>query len=214
MKTLKLVIILSLFPLISFSQDAASKKIKEGGKFELGMRTTISGFGSTNNVGTGFGGQFRIRLGKRLNTEWYADYITENIEGLARRNDYHIGWSVMIHPFNATEKLLNPYVIVGHCFDNTKVSSIDNGMLDYIPQSESRLSAATQLGIGTNINVSDKFDITLTSQYMVHLGNDVHADILEEGREVYIEKETGGNLALEGHLLFTISVNYKIFNLW
>ncbi len=121
----------------------------------------------------------------------------------------------MIYPFN-TKGTLTPYAIVGHCFDNTKISTTNTGKANYHPQSESRLSAATQLGLGTNINLSKNFNLSLSSQYMVHLGDDIHADIHnEEGiREIHIEKEGGGNLALDGHVLFTISINYKIFDLW
>ncbi|MGL4599812.1 MAG: hypothetical protein ACRCYO_19965, partial [Bacteroidia bacterium] len=39
-------------------------------------------------------GQFRIRLTDRINTEWFADYISTNLNNLASRSDYHIGWSV------------------------------------------------------------------------------------------------------------------------
>ncbi len=203
-----------LFPLFLFSRENKTKKVREGGAFQLGLRTTISSF-NHNNSGTGFGGQFRIRLGKRINTEWYADYITQNIADLAKREDYHVGWSVMIYPFQ-TKSTLTPYVIVGHCFDNTKISTINTGISDYHPQSESRWSAATQLGIGTNINLTKKFDVSISSQYMIHLGDDIHADIHEEEgmREIHIEKEGGGNLTLDGHVLFTISINYKIFDLW
>ena len=216
MKKTNLVLLLLSFPLFIFSQDKFKIPDNPSGKFELGLRSTFSAFSSSGSIGQGYGGQFRIRLGKRINTEWYADYIKENIAGLANRNEIHIGWSVMIYPFNTYNSKISPYVIVGHCFDKATIRTVNTGALDYSPISESRTSAATQLGLGTNINLSDKFDISLSGQYMVHLGDDLHASVHDdhEHKEIHIEKHSGGNLSLDGHLLFTISINYKIFDLW
>jgi len=82
-------ILLLLISTYSFGQEEATTK-KLGGTIELGARNTISTFSSTGNMGIGFGGQFRIRLGNRLNTEWFADILTENVDNLARRNDDHM----------------------------------------------------------------------------------------------------------------------------
>jgi len=45
---------------------------------------------------------------------------------------------------------------------------------------------------------------------MVHLGADLHTHVLDEAVE--IEKTEG--FSLEGHLLITLSLNYKIAKLW
>jgi len=210
------ILTVCLFPLFLFSQNKSNNLVNTNGKFELGIRSTLSTFTSTGNIGQGYGGQFRIRLGKRINTEWYADYINENIAGLATRNELHVGWSIMIYPFSTYNSKISPYVIVGHCFDKATISTVNTGAIDYTPISESRVSAATQLGIGTNINLTDHFDISLSGQYMVHLGDDLHASVHDEDghHEIHIEKHSGGNLSLDGHVLFTISINYKIFDLW
>ncbi|KJS07571.1 MAG: hypothetical protein VR77_00675 [Flavobacteriales bacterium BRH_c54] len=188
---------------------------KASGMFELGVRNTFSTFGATENLGVGFGGQFRIRVSNRINTEWFADFINEDIDGLATRNDYHIGWSVMIYPFKDKAKLV-PYVLAGHCFDYTKVRTIYTIYASYPLQTVSRLSSATQVGIGTHINLSEIVDISLSSQYMIHLGSDVHAETHEHNgvKEVHIAKEGHSGFSLEGHLLFTLSVNFKIAQLW
>jgi hypothetical protein len=66
-------------------------KIKKthGGIFSLGMRTTVSTFnhGNWDDVGTGVGGQYRIQFHDRVNTEWYADYLTSKIGKLGQRTD-------------------------------------------------------------------------------------------------------------------------------
>ncbi len=48
--------------LIPFGLNAQEETANKAGNFELGVRNTISTFGSTSNTGYGFGGQFRIRL--------------------------------------------------------------------------------------------------------------------------------------------------------
>ncbi|MDT8411915.1 MAG: hypothetical protein RQ875_05605 [Vicingaceae bacterium] len=206
-----------LLPLTFYAQEdmRPSGDKKASGMFELGVRNTISAFGSTNNMGTGFGGQFRIRISNRINTEWFADFITEDIDGLAYRNDRHIGWSVMFYPLNTQGKLV-PYILAGHCFDYTKVSPVKTTENIAVYNAQSRLSSATQLGIGTHLNITNNFDVSFGAQYMIHLGNDIHTDIHEHDgiKELHIEKENHNNPTLEGHLLFTISVNFKLGNLW
>jgi hypothetical protein len=209
MKRLALAL-LTAFPLISMAQDQ-SQNDKDGGKLQLGMRSTISAFSDDGYAGTGIGGQFRLRFGHKLNSEWFADYITTDIGGLARRQDMHIGWSVMFYPFsgNTTKRHFTPYILAGHCFDYTKVSS--NGVNGI---SADRLSSAVQGGLGTHYNLSDRCDISLSAQYMMHLGQDIHAEIVQgpyDRQEVLIEK---GEVGIEGHLLTTISLNIYIADLW
>ncbi len=95
----------------------------ESGKFTLGLRSTSSLFTDASSPGSGIGGMFRIRLGKLVNTEWFADYLTTNLQKLGYRRDSHIGWSVLFYlsknPMQA--KKLSPFLIAGHCFDYTKV---------------------------------------------------------------------------------------------
>ncbi|HEY1040891.1 MAG TPA: hypothetical protein VGF30_15860, partial [Bacteroidia bacterium] len=69
----------------------------ESGQFSLGVRNTTSLFTDAGSPGTGFGGQFRIRMGKRVNTDWFADYLTTDLDGLGYRRDGHIGWSVLFY---------------------------------------------------------------------------------------------------------------------
>ena len=212
-----LLIVSFIFPLTFFAQDEIPPNLSENpsGTFSLGVRNTFSTFGATENLGVGFGGQFRVQLSNRINTEWFADFINEDIDGLATRNDYHIGWSVMIYPFNTQTKVV-PYLLAGHCFDYTKVRSTFNTATISQPQTVSRLSSATQLGLGAHVHLSEIVDISLSSQYMVHLGSDAHAETHEHNgvKEIHIAKEGHSGFSLEGHLLFTLSVNFKIAQLW
>jgi hypothetical protein len=186
-------------------QPAPSKNFK--GMFSLGTRNTVSSFNDDKVVGTGIGGQFRIQFGKRLNSEWFFDYITSKNEDYTFRNDYHIGWSLMYYPGKVTDfsKLLQPYFIAGHCFDYSKVSEQSDKS-----NNMSRTSMATQAGLGTHINITDRFDCSLSSQYMIHFGKDIRTTIAQD--EVIIQKMPYTHV--HGHLLFTVGFNYKFFRLW
>jgi hypothetical protein len=177
------------------------------GTFSLGTRNTVSMFNDDAAIGKGIGGQFRIRFSNRVNTEWYFDYITSKNGSYTYRNDYHIGWSVMLYSKNnyASDRLLQPYLIAGHCFDYSKVTeqNVKSNFAD-------RLSMATQAGIGTHINITPKLDCSFSGQYMIHFGKDIATSV--KGDEVIIEKKNFSTP--DGHLLFTISFNYKFFHLW
>lgn len=201
--------ILLLALLLSCSIVFAQSK-NESGQFFLGVRSTSSLFTDAGSPGSGVGGMFRIRMGKRVNTEWFADYLTTNLQNLGYRRDGHIGWSVLFYlskdPMQA--KKLSPFLIAGHCFDYTKVYVLAD------KKNEDRWSSAVQMGIGTHYNLTEKFDVSLTAQYMSHLGADLHSHIEEQGGVKKLEIEKHGSAGLEGHLLLTLSLNYRLGNLW
>ena len=199
----------------AFAQDSLSKK--ESGKFMLGMRSTMSAFSDDGANGMGVGGQFRLKFDSRLNSDWFMDYITTDIQGLAKRTDYHIGWSVLYYPFNDQIKKgkLTPYILAGHCFDWTRVEKNSFWASTTLLNEAHRFSSAVQTGLGAHYNLADNFDISLTAQYMLHLGNDIEATVFDNEvtgqKDVRIEK---GELGLEGHLLITLSLNVYIADLW
>lgn len=184
---------------------------KQGGNFSVGARTTFStfGHGDPKSFGYGAGAHFRLQVIDRVNTEWYADVISSNIKNKAHRMDYHIGWSVMYYLLDpkAFTRKFTPYVVMGHCFDETYVRL--NG--PDAPAGQKRFSSAVHAGIGCHYNITPKFDISLTTQYMLHLGKELHAHEEEDGS---ILIETHQNAGWEGHLLISISFNYKIARLW
>jgi hypothetical protein len=204
-----LIICLSLLiPAFGEAQELNIRGSKSG-ILSFGGRSTFSLFNDGNwlNAGNGAGGQFRIQASDQVNTEWFLDYITGNVGDFARREDLHIGWSVMLYPVKVeeTQKLFQPYFVAGHCFDYTNIKENFNA-LNYAE----RWSSAVQAGAGTHLNLSERFDISLAAQYMIHLGNDVHAS--KQENKVIISEEKGVNL--EGHVLVNLSINYKIADLW
>ncbi len=213
MKALQILLVSLLVPFILLAQETEKKqRPPESGQFSLGMRNTMSLFGANGYAGLGYGGQFRIRLGKKLNTEWYADWITTDIGGLGKREDGHIGWSVMFYPTNHTPEKgkFSPYLLAGHCFDYTKVST---NWTMFQPDSKDRYSTAVQMGIGTNYMIGDRTDFSLSAQYMNHLGSEIETTkkTSETTAEKYLVINQGkSGLTLEGHLLITLSLNVMI----
>ena len=183
-----------------------NSKLNASGVFSLGGRSTISLFNdvSSSSYGTGLGGQFRLQFAERINSDWFFDYLTSDIGNLVSRTDYHIGWSVMVYPIREVW-LIKPYLIAGHCFDYTNMKE-NNDRSNFAE----RWSSAVQGGIGTHIRLSERLDFSLTGQYMMHLGNHLHPEF--SGNQVFFHTEKGASL--EGHLLTTLSINYKIGKLW
>jgi opacity protein-like surface antigen len=203
----KLIKVIFFIPLVSYGQEQLDK---ESGYFQLGVRNAFSAFSDDGATGFGYGGQFRIRVLSRLNTDWFADYITTDIAGIARREDIHIGWSVLAYPLNYhTDKgKFTPYILAGHCFDYSKVTRNYDGSF------KQKYNSAVQAGLGVHYNITDRTDISLTAQYMMHLGKDIHAQVFEiDGRkDVLIEKQDVRGI--EGHMLVNVSLNVRLFDMW
>jgi hypothetical protein len=185
--------------LSSFSQQ------NNAGWFSLGVRNTLNTF-SHDGTGLGVGGQFRIQLSNQVNTDWFADYITIQESEFIKSEYAHIGWSVLFYPIKQEiPSLFQPYILAGHCFDYNKKSSIQNPSIY-----KDRWGSAVQAGLGTHINLTERFDVSLMAQYMIHLTSEIEAHV--GNNNVHFHEHN--HAALEGHLLFTVSLNYKLFKLW
>jgi hypothetical protein len=197
MRILALSII--IFSVASLWAQDASRFSNLGRTFSLGSRTTLSGFDS-DGFGLGTGGQFRIQLNRRVNTDWFADYIVINANNQVRSEYYHIGWSVLFYPIEQQvfPRLFQPYVFAGHCFDYNKKSMINNPSIY-----RGRFGSAIQAGIGTHLNLTERLDISLMCQYMFHLTEDLHLNFIND-QPVFSQHK---HSALEGHLLTTLSIN-------
>lgn len=203
----------------------AQLKLKgtENGMVSLGVRSTLSTFGHNGENGKGFGGQMRIRFAKRVNTEWFADYINNDVKNVAKRTDAHIGWSVLFYPGNTTQEKgrFVPYLLAGHCFDYTQFQAYEQHAHDNhthdageTPKKIDRWSSAVQAGAGIHYFISNRLDASFTTQYMSHLGNDIEVNTHQHSpnNPVAFKHKHGGSL--EGHLLFTLSINIKLIDVW
>ena len=217
MKPTLLIILFSLFAILGFGQDeTVSETSVKRDVLSFGVRSTQSAFGSSGYNGMGFGGQFRIRVGDRINTEWFADHIKTDLGGLGHRETAHIGWSVMFYPLNYEVKkgAFLPYLLAGHCFDFAKIKGYQHdGMSMFSTKFEAkRWTSAVQLGLGASYQLTNQFDLSYSAQYMIHLGNDLNVSeaeiyIPELGPHL-VNKSNQEELGSEGHLLLTLSLNY------
>ena len=179
----------------------------QAGWFSLGTRTTLNVF-SDDGFGIGAGGQFRLQLSNRVNTDWFADYISVNHDNIARSEYIHIGWSVLFYPVKKLQYpryRVQPFLLAGHCFDYNKKKILSDPSI-----SKHRWGAAVQMGLGSHFHLSERLDLTIMMQYMLHLTKELE---VEKNDAVY-EIVTKKGRALEGHLLCTVSLNYKIAKLW
>jgi opacity protein-like surface antigen len=212
MKRLLSIMLLGASALV-WSQEKTT--YTEKGQLSLGLRTTTSVFGHDPVPGLGVGGQFRLQILDYINTEWFADYISMDLKGAGTRNNTHIGWSVMFYP-----KKLNrfvPYVIAGHCFDYAKVTPLSTPYDDRSNESISRWSSAVQAGLGTHFYLTDRFNMTFSAQYMMHLGNHLDYELEETALGWYLDTAPTTHThdaRLEGHILLTFSINYRLADFW
>ena len=203
--------IFSFCTFIVFCQTNFSQK----GNIELGLRTTSSIFGHDPYKGLGIGGQTRVQLTDYLNTEWFADWITIDLAGAGTRTNAHVGWAVLFYPkkFN---KLI-PYAIAGHCFDYAKITPLSTPYLDRSDEIDSRWSSAVQMGLGSHYYLSEKFNLTFSAQYMMHLGKHLEYELTQQTNGDYyldMQPDSQSQERLEGHILLTLSLNYKIADIW
>lgn len=203
----KLIISCLLF--IGYTTFGQELNVKNnyGGMFSLGARSTLSTFNGHHDEsnGLGVGGQFRLQFADRVNSDWFFDYINSEVGDFANRTDYHIGWSVLYYPTANPKSFVRPYILAGHCFDYTRmVAKVDR------QNTLERWSSAIQGGAGVHFNLTERLDLSLVGQYMIHLGTEIDAH--QHDGEVHFEEGSGASL--EGHLLFHLGINYKIADLW
>ena len=190
------------------SSSLFAQEDSPAGRFSLGTRNTISMFSDEGGVGVGIGGQARLQISRRINTEWFMDYIPSKDGALTKRQDYHFGWSVMYYPGATVDfsKFLQPYFLAGHCFDLSRISEQKN------PSNHAqRWSMATQAGAGTHLNITKDFDCSLSAQYMLHFGKELNT-VIDDKDAISFEKESPGGP--HGHLLLSVGFNYKLGRLW
>lgn len=214
----RLFTLLFLASVLSANAQVRKPNRNVGGQFSLGVRSCISLFSDNGSgLGTGSGGQFRIRLYNYLSTEGFADYIISNIGNIGIRTDYHIGWSVIFYspkpkPFRKYHPI--PYVLAGHCFDYTRIQG-NNPFYQQTGVDLSRWSSAVQGGFGFHVPFAERVDISFNAQYMIHIGKDLVAETRYAGsyREpfLYVQKDDVGS---DGHLLISLSLNIRCADLW
>lgn len=181
-------------------------KHDQDGTFSIGIRSGLSFESSADglNMSQGLGMQFRIMPTKRINTEWFAESYHGPYGDLGVRTDTHIGALALLYPQRRMQRVA-PFLAVGPNADFIKIRDRLNKN-----NFESRWCIGAQAGIGFHINMTYRFDMTVSTQYMLHFGQTVALQ-LDDGNIIYLPHDGSG---LDGHLLFNISFNYKMADLW
>ena len=182
---------------------------KQGGNFSVGIRNTVNLFTDEPKAfGAGAGGSVRLQIVDRVNTEWFGDYISTNLYNKADRMDAHIGWSVMFYildPKGFTRKF-TPFVAAGHCFDYTSIRLTGENQKTY-----DRLTSAIHMSVGCHYNITPRFDISVSTLYVLHLGKELDANLQSDGSLLVEEHQNAG---WEGHVMLVLSAHYKFMKLW
>ena len=210
MKSFKLSFLIICLPFLGYCQNNFNQK----GNIELGLRTTSSVFGHDPYKGLGVGGQTRVQLTNYLSTEWFADWITIDLAGAGTRQNSHIGWSVLFYPKKFNKFI--PYAIAGHCFDYAKVTPFSTPYIDRSNDIVTRWSSAVQMGLGSHYYLTNNFNLTFSAQYMLHLGKHLEYELVKTNgvTTLITNQDSHAGERFEGHLLLTLSLNYRIADLW
>lgn len=183
-----------------------STRSSKAGELSFGVRNSISMVyeHNWNRLAFGSGGQFRLRFSDRVNSDWFIDFLTGNLSDFAHRTDVHIGWSMLYYPLDRKNTFVQPYLLAGHCFELLKIAENGN------PGNHvTRKSASVQGGLGTHFNISPKMDLSIVAQYMIHFGTNINTS-----RDPVVEFSKPGGVKIQDHLLFHVSINYQIADLW
>ena len=196
----------------STSPAVAQKPLKlkhdEAGLFSIGVRSglALSNSGDRWNVGQGLGLQCRVMPTRHINTEWYFEVLKGGYSENAVRTDGHIGALVLLYPQRKLQRVA-PFLAVGPNADYVQL--LDR--LD-LENKVSRWSIGGQAGVGMHINLTHRADLTVSTQYMLHYGNELKL-LVEGGDGIEVNLPKAGS-SIEGHFLFNISMNFLITDLW
>lgn len=203
----KLMVLFFLSSFLPLHSQNFKIKNTEAGILSLGVRSSIGlvNDGKWQKPAFGTGGHFRLQFSDRVNSEWFADHLKADLENYAWRADTHIGWSILFKIRKNPNHIFQPYILAGHCFEYLKFT--DN----LLPKNYAeRWSASVQGGIGSHFSISERVDISLETQYMLHLGTKIFS--FNENNVTTFTKKRGAGI--HDHILINISINYKIADLW
>lgn len=205
MKTL--VLIVAVVFILPIQAQELHIRNNRAGLISFGVRSSLGlvNDGVWQKTAFGTGAECRLQFSDRINTEWFADHLKADLADYAWRADTHIGWSVMYYLRKKPDPIVQPFLLAGHCFEYLKFT--DNVNPSNFAE---RWSASVQGGIGTQINISQRFDVSLVAQYMMHIGTKITASHAEN--VTTFTKSSG--LGIQDHILIHISLNYKIADLW
>ena len=195
-----------LHGLNSYAQKPMKLKYTDSGVFAIGLRSgvVLSNSSSGWNLGQGLGLQARIMATSHINTEWYFEVFQGGYTNQGVRTDGHIGGLALLYPQHKLQRVA-PFLAVGPNADYVKLRERINKQ-NFV----SRWSLGVQSGIGIQINLTRRSDMTISTQYMVHFGQALLLP-LEDSSVILLPQSGSG---IDGHFIVNVSFNYKMADLW
>ncbi len=189
-------------------------KNPNSGNLQFGFRGTINPFTKNGTSWVSYGAQLRVKVARRFNTEWFADYYPSIMKGKTERKDIRAGAVALYYPLHEiyTGKECTPYFSFGTTATYTTITA---RKFDANEQQVSRWSFGILAGMGMLLHVTPKMDIGFVTQYIGQLGSrfkfNSTSTISPERFPVQLPTT---KVNFEGQLLFCMSMNYTIGDLW
>ncbi len=217
-KLLYLAPVVSLVGIAVPNQQATAQNVQTknpySGDFQFGLRGTLNPFIKNAASWIGYGAQMRIKISRRVNTEWFADYFPATIKWNAERRDIRIGTALQYYPLHEiyTGKECTPYFSIGPTSTYTRISS---GEFNSEQWEAKRWSFGVIAGMGMLLNVSRKFTFGFVTQYCAQIATEFkfrNATItnVSDSRTTLPDNKVN----YEGQFLLCMSVNYTLGDLW
>lgn len=184
------------------------------GDLQFGLRGTLNPFIKNASSWIGYGAQMRIKISRRINTEWFADYFPATIKWSGERRDIRIGSAIEYYPLHEiyTGKECTPYFSIGPTSTYTQLNSRTFNAESWEAK---RWSFGVIAGMGMLLNVGKKLNFGFVTQYCSQVATELKFNKKYVGDAKSLPtKIPDTKVSYEGQLLLCMSVNYTIGNLW
>lgn len=217
-KLLYLAPVVSLVGIATSNQHAIAQHQKTknpySGDLQFGLRGTLNPFIKNAVSWIGYGAQVRVKVSRRVNTEWFADYFPATIKWNGERRDIRIGSAIEYYPLHEiyTGKECTPYFSIGPTSTYTQLNSRTFNAESWEAK---RWSFGVIAGMGMLLNVGKKLNFGFVTQYCAQaatefkIQNSTISDVSDSRTTLPDTK-----VSYEGQLLFCMSVNYTLGDLW
>jgi len=194
------------------------------GSFLFGVNSTIKTLAKEAVIGLGSGVQTQVQVFKHFGIQLSTDYITSNLNNIGVRKEMYLGYSALYYPWGRYSKryyssmpswhlTAYPFVQLGHGFTFTQISG-SNVFTAAQNQSEKQWNQALFFGLGTHLNITSNFDLSIGLRYLMPRSDEIYGIVQTTNSisELTIDRYTLRDF--EGRFLATFSVNYAVAKLW
>jgi len=203
-----------LFLLALLMPVAADAENPFSGNIQIGFRGTVNPIVKNGFSWISYGAQVRMKMARRINSEFIADYYPSTVKWEAQRKDIRIGAIALYYPLHEiyTGKLFTPYFSFGTCATHTKITATDYYLKEQVAN---RWSFGLITGMGLLLHILPKLDLGYVTQYTAQFGSPFQfSNTNARNTDTFPVKLPQARVNFEGQLLFCMSVNYTLGDLW